>query len=102
MLTQLALCQLKPAKCSYNCIHYYWSQVLLFTTPDPRGKCVVKPFEEVVPNLESYMTNDDHFFFELGYKPDSRYPSHMQCDVIILLYGLMFTCLLCLYLQASH
>ena len=37
-----------------------------------RGKCEVKEFVDI-KNLSEYITNNDHFFYQHGYKPESRY-----------------------------
>ena len=36
-----------------------------------RGKCVVKDLSEV-KNIAEYITKSNHFFYQHGYKPESR------------------------------
>lgn len=36
-----------------------------------RGKCEVREFVDI-KNLSEYITNNDHFFYQHGYKPESR------------------------------
>ena len=38
-----------------------------------RGKCNVKKLSEVTDSLSEYLEKDHSFFYNFGYKPESRY-----------------------------
>lgn len=42
-----------------------------------RGKCQVKELDEI-KDLADYISNEDNFFFQHGYKPESR------CDMLFI------------------
>lgn len=40
-----------------------------------RGKCEVKKLSDVIDSLSPFMEKEHCFFFNYGYKPESRYAS---------------------------